>query len=57
LFRGMADLSLTADEVLQKYCRFAYRQTTSFEKAAKLLQLDRRTVRTRVDQAQQSELD
>ncbi|MFO0005770.1 MAG: sigma-54-dependent Fis family transcriptional regulator, partial [bacterium] len=26
LFRGMADLSLTADEVLQQYCRFAYRQ-------------------------------
>ncbi|MCE2796497.1 MAG: sigma 54-interacting transcriptional regulator [Planctomyces sp.] len=57
VFRGMAELTLTADEVLQQYCRFAYRQTASFEKAAKLLQLDRRTVRTRVDQAQQSELD
>ena len=57
VFHGMADLSLTADEVLQHYCRFAYRQTASFEKAAKLLQLDRRTVRTRADQAQQSEKD
>ena len=27
----------------------AYRQTKSFEKAARLLQLDRRTVRAKVD--------
>ena len=50
--RGMQELRLTADELLQRYCRFAYRQTKSFEKAAKLLQLDRRTVRAKSDQAE-----
>jgi transcriptional regulator with AAA-type ATPase domain len=44
-------LSLTADELLSEYCRIAYGQTKSFEKAAKLLQLDRRTVRAKVDRA------
>lgn len=43
-------LSLTADELLQQYCRMAYRRTKSFQKAAKLLQLDRRTVRAKADQ-------
>jgi len=50
--RAMQELRLTADELLQRYCRFAYRQTRSFEKAAKLLQLDRRTVRAKSDQAE-----
>lgn len=50
--RGMQELRLTADELLQQYCRFAYRQTKSFERAAKLLQLDRRTVRAKSDQAE-----
>ncbi len=45
----MQSLSLTADELLCHYCRMAYLQTGSFEKAAKRLQLDRRTVRAKVD--------
>lgn len=47
----LQELSLTADELLSEYCRIAYSQTKSFEKAAKLLQLDRRTVRAKVDRA------
>ncbi len=49
LAKDIHSISLTADELLQRYCRIAYRQTKSFEKAAKLLQLDRRTVRAKVD--------
>lgn len=47
----LQSLSLTADELLSEYCRIAYSQTRSFEKAARLLQLDRRTVRAKVDRA------
>lgn len=46
----ISELRLTADELISAYCRFAYGRTKSFEKAAKLLQLDRRTVRRKVDQ-------
>jgi len=47
----MQSLSLTADELLCHYCKMAYQQTRSFEKAAKRLQLDRRTVRAKADLA------
>ncbi|MFM8224263.1 MAG: sigma 54-interacting transcriptional regulator, partial [Planctomycetaceae bacterium] len=47
--RQFARLELTADELLRKYCQHAYRQTGSFERSARLLQLDRRTVRAKVD--------
>ncbi|MFN8740903.1 MAG: sigma 54-interacting transcriptional regulator [Pirellula sp.] len=42
-------LELTADELLALYCQIAYSKTRNFEKAAKLLQLDRRTVRAKID--------
>lgn len=51
----IAELSLTADELVAAYCRIAYRQTRSFEKAAKRLQLDRRTVRRKSDQSNANE--
>ncbi|MDA1166105.1 MAG: sigma 54-interacting transcriptional regulator [Planctomycetota bacterium] len=51
----LQSLSLTADELLSEYCRIAYQQTKSFEKAARLLQLDRRTVRAKVDRAATAE--
>lgn len=41
-------LSLTADELLRRYCQIAYGRTKSFERAASILQLDRRTVRAKV---------
>ena len=49
LAKDIQSIRLTADELLQRYCQIAYRQTKSFEKSAKLLQLDRRTVRAKVD--------
>ncbi len=55
LLDQMQSLSLTADELLCHYCKMAYRQTKSFEKSAKLLKLDRRTVRAKVDLANETE--
>ena len=55
LLLRLQSLSLTADELLSEYCMMAYRQTKSFEKAARLLQLDRRTVRAKVDLAAAAE--
>lgn len=43
------NLELTADELLARYCKIAYAKTKNFEKAAKLLQMDRRTVRAKID--------
>lgn len=51
----LTNLELTADELVQLYCRIAYRKTKSFEKSAKLLQLDRRTVRAKVDMVTDNE--
>jgi transcriptional regulator with AAA-type ATPase domain len=48
LVEQISSLELTADELISAYCQIAYRQTHSFEQAAKRLQLDRRTVRKRV---------
>lgn len=55
LLDQMQSLQLTADELLCQYCKMAYQKTRSFEKAARLLQLDRRTVRAKVDLASESE--
>lgn len=55
LLAQMQSLSLTADELVCRYCKMAYLQTRSFEKSAKLLQLDRRTVRAKVDLAHNGE--
>jgi DNA-binding NtrC family response regulator len=40
----------TADELLRRYCTIIYAQTGSYEAAARRLQLDRRTVKAKVDQ-------
>ena len=42
--------ALTADEVLQHYCTTVYVQTGSYEETARRLQLDRRTVKRKVDE-------
>jgi hypothetical protein len=39
--------TLTADRLLQKYCAHIYRQTGSYEEAARRLRLDRRTVKAK----------
>lgn len=46
---SMNDLSLTADQLLGHYCQLAYSQTHSYEKAAEILKLDRRTVKAKID--------
>ena len=40
---------LTAEEVLRRYCTLVYARTGSYEEAARGLELDRRTVKSRVD--------
>jgi transcriptional regulator with AAA-type ATPase domain len=41
--------SLTADELLSRYCTLVYSQTRSYEETARKLKLDRRTVKSKVD--------
>ena len=48
--------ALTADEVLQHYCTTVYVQTGSYEETARRLQLDRRTVKRKVDEQLMSRL-
>jgi transcriptional regulator with PAS, ATPase and Fis domain len=45
----MDELALTADDVLRRYCTYAYWQTGSYERAANVVKLDRRTVRNKID--------
>jgi transcriptional regulator with PAS, ATPase and Fis domain len=40
---------LTADELLRRYCTQVYAQTGSYEETARRLQLDRRTVKSKID--------
>lgn len=48
--------SLTADALLRKYCTLVYAQTGSYEETARRLQLDRRTVKSKVDPQYLAEL-
>ena len=41
---------LSADEVLQRYCTWIYSRTGSYEATARQIGLDRRTVKSRVDE-------
>ncbi len=40
---------VTADQLLSRYCTMMYARTGSYEEAARQLQIDRRTVKSRVD--------
>ena len=42
--------SLTAEELMQRYCTLAYLELGSFEGAAKRLGIDRRTVKAKIDE-------
>jgi hypothetical protein len=42
---------LTAEEVLCRYCAIVYRQTGSYEETARRVQLDRRTVKAKIELA------
>jgi len=41
--------SLTAEELLRRYCTIVYAGTESYQETARRLQLDRRTVKRHVD--------
>lgn len=41
--------SLSADEVLRRYCTLVYAQTGSYQETGRRLGLDRRTVREKID--------
>ncbi|MEL7496678.1 MAG: sigma 54-interacting transcriptional regulator [Planctomycetota bacterium] len=41
---------LTADQLLERYCTLVYAQTGSYEEAARRLDIDRRTVKRKVNQ-------
>jgi transcriptional regulator with AAA-type ATPase domain len=49
LSRALHAGMLTADELLRRYCTQVYAQTGSYEETARRLQLDRRTVKSKVD--------
>lgn len=46
---------LTADELLNHYCQLIYKQQGGYEQAARLLGLDRRTVKNRVSESRQAD--
>jgi DNA-binding NtrC family response regulator len=49
LAQAMGRGALTADELLRRYCTLVYTQTGSYEETARRLQLDRRTVKRKID--------
>jgi hypothetical protein len=51
LATAVRDGSLTADELLNRYCSLVFAESGSYLETARRLALDRRTVRRRVDPA------
>ncbi len=47
---AMERLTLTAEQLVRRYCTYAYWKTGNYEQAAEHLQLDRRTVRAKIDE-------
>jgi transcriptional regulator with PAS, ATPase and Fis domain len=47
--RALINGTWTADELLRRYCTLVYAQTGSYEATARRLQLDRRTVKSKID--------
>ena len=47
--RAFTNGTFTADELLRRYCTLVYSQTGSYEETARRLQLDRRTVKSKID--------
>jgi len=56
LSRRFADGDFDADQLLDAYCTLIYQQTGSYQEAARRLGLDRRTVKSRVNDSLLSEL-
>jgi len=55
--RAVREGALTAEEVMRRYCTTVYARTRSFQETSRRLDLDRRTVKSKVDQAFLAELD
>ena len=51
LFQELKECRLTADELLNIYCQNTYKKTGSYLATAKILNLDRRTVKKRISEA------
>ena len=49
LLRAISSAALTADELLRRYCTLTFAATGSYEATARKLNLDRRTVRAKID--------
>jgi len=54
--RGFRAGAMTADEALSKYCTMVYHRAGSFREAARILGMDRRTVKSRIDDAMLAEI-
>ncbi len=50
LAAAMREGTLTAEALLRRYCTLVYRQCGSYQEAARRLGLDRRTVRSKVEE-------
>ncbi len=51
LLEAVASGRLTADELLVQYCTLVYAQTRNYQETARRLGLDRRTIKSRVDES------
>ena len=56
LTRQLADGELTAEQMLSRYCTIVYARTGNYEETARRLQLDRRTVKAKIDMALLAEI-
>ena len=54
--RSIQQGEVTAEELMQKYCTWIYHRTGSYEATARLLKIDRRTVRSKIDEELLEEL-
>lgn len=54
--KPVAKCQVNADQLLRRYCTRVYAELGSYEKTAALLQLDRRTVKSKVDEVLLAEL-
>ena len=52
--RAIDEVTMTSDELLSEYCAKAYRKYGSYEKAAEVLGLDRRTVRAKASKRKET---
>ena len=49
LARLVADGALTLEEITRRYCTLVYAKTRNYERTAQLLDIDRRTVKSKID--------